>query len=356
MRCLLPLLLSGCLFGTDPVDEVESLPYDQPGPWTPGTFAVDLTASDGTPITVQVWYPSAADTDTLHPYILQLTGAALDGPTAECVGARPVLAFSHGSGGLRYQSLFITEHLASHGYVVLAPDHTDNTTFDEDEEAYGRVALRRPQDLADAVDWALTEPRLRGCLDPAAGYAVAGHSFGGWTAAAAAGATIDPVALEALCGDDRSWMCQILDETSASAPFSIGDDRVWASVPMAPSSPYTFGDDGAAQHTVPTLIFGGDQDTLTPWETDQVPLYDALIARPRALAQIVGASHYTFSEACDLFPTDEFCSGDIDLEEAHSLIGSMTLAFLERERGTDDGAADLWLPPTDAPVEWTEVD
>jgi predicted dienelactone hydrolase len=354
MRLLLLLPLAGCLFDDDP--NIEVPPYDFPGPWTPGTFAVDLVGSDGTPLTAQVWYPAAVDDGALHTYVLQLTRTALDKPAAECLGARPVLAYSHGSGGLRYQSLFLTELLASHGYIVIAPDHTDNTTFDEDEDAYGRVALRRPQDLADAYDVLADDERLAGCIDRADGYAVAGHSFGGWTAAAAAGAVIDPVAIAAVCGTSRGWLCQILDEIDTAELLDLSDPRIWASVAMAPSSPYTFGDEGAGMHDTPSFILGGDDDTLTPWETDQVPLYEALTARPRALAQVVGASHYTFSEACLLFPTDEYCRGDIDLTEAHTLISAMTLAFLERIRGVDEGTADAWLPPDDARVVWTSVE
>jgi predicted dienelactone hydrolase len=31
---------------------------------------------------------------------------------------------------VRFQSYFLCEHLASHGFVVVAPDHIGNTTID----------------------------------------------------------------------------------------------------------------------------------------------------------------------------------------------------------------------------------
>ena len=39
----------------------------------------------------------------------------------------PVVIFSHGKGGLRQQSTFYTAVLASHGYVVVSPDHEGDT-------------------------------------------------------------------------------------------------------------------------------------------------------------------------------------------------------------------------------------
>src|SRR5262249_56282777 len=45
-------------------------------------------------------------------------------------GSYPLVMFSHGFGGHRRQSTFLCTHLASHGYVVAACDHTGNTLFD----------------------------------------------------------------------------------------------------------------------------------------------------------------------------------------------------------------------------------
>ena len=35
----------------------------------------------------------------------------------------PLIVFSHGSGGMRNGYVFLTEMLASHGYIVMAADH-----------------------------------------------------------------------------------------------------------------------------------------------------------------------------------------------------------------------------------------
>ncbi len=55
---------------------------------------------------------------------LARTHAVFDAPVAAGAAPYPVLLFSHGWGGLRTQNVAQVEELASHGYVVVAMDHT----------------------------------------------------------------------------------------------------------------------------------------------------------------------------------------------------------------------------------------
>ena len=52
----------------------------------------------------------------------------------------PIALFSHTSAGHRRQSSFLCRHLASHGYVVAAVDHTGNTARDYEEATRRAVA------------------------------------------------------------------------------------------------------------------------------------------------------------------------------------------------------------------------
>ena len=45
-------------------------------------------------------------------------------------GPFPLVVYSHGSGGLRFIASDYTEAIASHGYIVAAPDHTGNTALE----------------------------------------------------------------------------------------------------------------------------------------------------------------------------------------------------------------------------------
>jgi hypothetical protein len=108
-------------------------------------------------------------------------------------GKWPVIIFSHGSGGTRVGYVFLTEFLASHGYIVLAADHIGNSRF---TIVNNRVVLAggtrgqassadRPQDVSFLID-AFTR-MVQGGDSRFAGRAdldrlgAAGMSFGGST-------------------------------------------------------------------------------------------------------------------------------------------------------------------------------
>lgn len=101
--------------------------------------------------TVEVWYPAsdaAIDMPTesvdlrlylsdeiserLGPVDLPLipTAAVRDAALREGHAPFPVLVFSHGFGGVRTQSVSLTTHLASRGYVVLATEHAGRSLGD----------------------------------------------------------------------------------------------------------------------------------------------------------------------------------------------------------------------------------
>ena len=196
--------MAGILIGCDPandghVDNGNEMPdYSEPGMYTPGTLESEMVGSTGETISLQVWYPSNDDPGEGVRYDALWDGDATEGLVPDCSQRRPVLVFSHGWGGIRWQSAFLTEHLASHGYVVIAPDHTHNTFLDDDSAYFDDVVVRRPIDVSDSFDWLLTQSAdvngpMSNCVDVNGGYAVSGHSFGGYTSFAVAGAGVhDP--------------------------------------------------------------------------------------------------------------------------------------------------------------------
>jgi predicted dienelactone hydrolase len=126
------------------------------GPYLVGTrtmYLKDTTRAedDGGPsampreLMVQIWYPAAPSHNRLAAYQTKAettlwtsyrdvlwTNSKADAPIATKDGLFNVLLFNHGWGGRRTQDTFLTEDLASHGYVVAAIDHTYNA---------GRVAM-----------------------------------------------------------------------------------------------------------------------------------------------------------------------------------------------------------------------
>jgi len=338
MTWTMALLLAGCGdkdtdSGDDTGAEAAALPdYSASGAHTPVTFSDSLTGSSGVTLAVTAWYPSDEPGDGQPvAYLGLFEGGAYEGLSAACDSPRPVLVFSHGYGGIGVQSTFFMEHLASHGYVVAAPDHTFNTFLDNDDSKLPEVIVRRPVDIQDTFDWLVAQSAdasspLAGCVDEAGGYAVSGHSFGGYTAYATAGATVN---------------------LPTGGTGDLSDDRVWAALPMAPWDAGGTLTDGTADIAVPVMTLSGTLDTTTDWPMVS-GLHGALTVSPRYLGEFPEAGHYSFAPvACLLTPTDNGCGdGYTDLDVLTELVNTAGLAFLESSRGVG-GAIDQ-LPPDSA--------
>ena len=321
------------------------------GPWMVGTFEATLAGPEGVALPVQAWFPASDAAESLYKYDDLVAGSAREAGRPDCAQARPVVVFSHGNQGMRWQSFFLAEHLASHGWIVVAPDHVGNTFFDVEQLPRSELLLRRPQDVAATFDGTVgltgaADGPLAGCIDEADGYAIAGHSFGGYTTLAVAGAVLDGSASEAWCqGESGGWLCEDVAEAVGASTRDLSDPRVWAAIPMAPAG-YEALIGGLADIAVPTLVFGGDRDTLTTMEDQVRPIYQGVGAADRMLATVVDAGHYTFSDACAIVGTYPDCSPPhVAPAEAHVVVNAMTLEWLRAAHG--DVVTGGWLPPAD---------
>jgi predicted dienelactone hydrolase len=88
---------------------------------------------------IRVWYPAESGTGEPAPYIVApaefgpssrlkpvehvKTNAVTGAPVAKAERKYPVLVYNHGAGWTRFSATFVTELLASHGYVVFSIDH-----------------------------------------------------------------------------------------------------------------------------------------------------------------------------------------------------------------------------------------
>lgn len=342
MRRLFPwIMVMTAACGTEeeppPEGDDETVDFEAAGPYTPGTFAETLEGSTAVSLRFQVWYPSQDEGSAKVSYDTLYAGDAYTDVSADCSSSRPVLLFSHGFMGIRWQSPFLVEHLASHGYIVAAPDHTANTFLDNDESRFLEVVERRPQDLADVFDWLVAQSgeagnELSGCVDDADGYAVSGHSFGGYTAFAAAGA--------------------LVDDFFTDEQHDYSDDRVWAAVPLAPWDVDGAIIEGASAIDVPVMVLTGDRDTTTDLEMVE-GMYDPLTVEPRYLGRFLRAGHYSFSPmACDFgLESDNGCGADdLPLDELAALTNVSALAFLESVRGRSEAIEQL---PSTEEMVWS---
>ena len=171
------------------------------GPYAVGVLQTYISSPDHSEsgsdavrsLPTEIWYPAEAGQneaeDAPHPLgVRHRATAGLAPIDTHCA----LIAFSHGNSGLRQQSTFLTTHLASWGFVVVAPDHVGNT-FSEmmalpDDEARRATHLlirdQRPHDIHAVIRELLDGIRLTSDLPPldSKRLGLLGHSFGGWTA------------------------------------------------------------------------------------------------------------------------------------------------------------------------------
>ena len=235
-----------------------------------------------------VWYPSLQP-ESRHAYSKDdrglLGSVAAGAAPAEC-GAAPLVVFSHGLGGCGVQSVFFTEELARHGYVVAAPDHRDawcttdgprgsvrnvrpDASFSAPDAWSERSHADRRKDLEDAIA-AVAADRDLGPIADTARIGAVGHSLGGYT-------------VVGLAGGWAGWK----------------DERVVAVLAMSPYlAPYAVrGRLGALG--VPVMLQGAEWDWgLTPAMEGEHGAYAALRA-PKYFVKLKGGTHFEWTNlAC----------------------------------------------------------
>lgn len=240
------------------------------------------------PLTLEVWYPAIRPADTpevatykdvlgtgpgnserpLIPF--EFKGRALRNakPNAE-KGAYPLVIVSHGYPGSRVLLTYLTENLASKGYIVAAIDHTESTHADK--AAFSSTLLNRALDINFVLGY-MSESFLSYVVNVEK-TAVIGYSMGGYGALIAAGASISKTA------KINEWVPgKKLEMFHTGNPDykTILDSRIRAIIPFAPwgvAAPYwkrpegdTWNAEGLKGIRVPSLFIVGNQDRTAVYE------------------------------------------------------------------------------------------
>lgn len=319
----------------DPGPDVDPLALlSEPGPFAVGyreeSVSWTETGLQDEPRTnrLAVWFPTDAESGSEVRYQGAFPAPGVLGDVEPAPGSHPLVVFSHGHQGFAENSSFLMTHLASHGWWVLAPDHTGNTTFDDGSRETA-IYWQRPLDLRAVVDHAEETLDLEGEL------VVVGHSFGGYTVHGSAGAeyAIDTLAPACADGTDTSEFCSTMTDAQADRfRAGLGDDRIAATVAMAPGDWRLFGD-GLAAIDVPELLMTGGLDP----GRDGDPIWDDLDGDQDLRIDIPTAGHNGFTDFSGaLDPV-----GAIDPEEGFRIVRTYVLAFVRRHGLGDEVGAPL---------------
>ena len=252
-------------------------------------------AADHRTLPTVVWYPAGEEarkqakstyadyfTPALQGALAALAPAGFLATSSDSVrdasvaadGPFPLIVFSHGNGGLGVQSFFLTEYLASHGYIVVCPDHTGNAlltelpdgqTVSQGANGYSvaQSATDRPADVTFLVDAmgklgdADPDGRFTGKVD-LEHIGITGHSFRGLTT------------LLVMEQDPR---------------FDVG-------APMAPAAPATSVIDR------PVMDFTATEDHTVQNAATETNY--ASLAGPKMYISVTDAGHFSFSNGCPL--------------------------------------------------------
>ncbi|GAA0878227.1 hypothetical protein GCM10009119_11950 [Algoriphagus jejuensis] len=267
------------------------------------------------PLKIEVWYPAevATGSDVLISYedvmgqngspnrpiipITFLGRANRDAKPFVSEGAFPLVIVSHGYTGSRYLMTYLTENLASKGYVVVAIDHTE-ATF-RDAGGFSSTLLNRSLDDL----FVLNEIARRGQQDGSFlkglvntdNTALIGYSMGGYGAINVVGAGYSPQAAQ-LFGTMSNGSKALEKRSVGNAEYQASiDPRIKVVVAFAPWGMQrgVWNAEGLAGIKVPSLFIAGSKDDISGYEDGTKAIYEGAVNSDRHLLTYIDARHNT---------------------------------------------------------------
>ncbi|MEO1095093.1 MAG: alpha/beta hydrolase [Cyanobacteria bacterium J06638_28] len=269
-------------------------------------------------------------------------------------GPISVIILSHGYGDTRQnpEASAAARKLAANGFVVAMPEHIGSNKAYQDDLTRGLVQesfeamefINRPLDIRFLLDTLeqknATEFQGRLQLDRVG---LVGHSFGGYTALASAGATVDIDYLQQQCtpretiDPDQVNIALLLEcralELMASPDVmrqltdgSMTDERVGLVMTLAPVS-NLFGESGVSKIDIPVVIMGGASDIASPLALEQLTAFRGLTTAEKYLYLGENLSHTPALTRVALNATNPNSAIADNLEETEELFSNLVVSL-----------------------------
>jgi predicted dienelactone hydrolase len=342
MKKLRRLLASGLLLATaaQPAVHAQALPsaaparlaYAVPPPDAPelaalGTYAIGtqtlaVEAPDSVvlsatglarttrTIKARIWYPAevaAGTARTSFAHVLPKpdgTGGLFSIPSLAADGAPPIkgkrfplVVVSHGYNGWDTFMTWLTENLATKGYIVVAIDHADQRVVNPAEfpVSFGNVLVHRARDIRFVID-DLTRRASKpgdalGQAIDAGQIGLVGYSMGGFGVLGAAGLDYAPTSpvLAQLPPPARD---QLFESQTAGKPLAARIKAVVALAPFGGSPAVRVWSEAAlAAFAKPVLMIDGDHDDIVDAANGVSWIFDHMASNQRHFLLYQNARH-----------------------------------------------------------------
>ena len=248
---------------------------------------------------LSIWYPAKVAADgPIEPYQAALVSEPPRPPTAFHIpalairgaeplgGGYPVVLVSHGYGNDPVMLSWLTENLASKGYVVVAIGHNDPPITQSAKVP--AAFLQRPLDIAFVLH------QIRGGLlgklaDPQR-IALVGYSMGGSGVLTVAGARLNPKS-PVMKSFPGALADRYVAQGAGVADLSGGAVKAVVAISPAGGAPWDVWGDGIAAVRTPLMVIGGDADRTVGFEHGPATLFTGAVHSDRYLLVFHGGGH-----------------------------------------------------------------
>lgn len=265
------------------------------------------------PLKVEVWYPANVDADVkemvtydqvmgssndpkrpLIPFTF-LGRAVRDAAPKTSDGAFPLIVVSHGYLGSRLLLTYLTENLASKGYVVVAIDHTESTF--KDAAGFPSTLLNRSKDILFILNQIADLGKaknsfLSGIVDDQ-NTALIGYSMGGYGVLNVAGAGYSDAMIKVF--GSLSGGSKAIEVRTGSNPDyrATVDSRIKAVVAFAPwgMERGVWDAETLKGLKIPTFFVAGSQDDVSGYEKGIKAIYNGVVNANRYMLTYMNARH-----------------------------------------------------------------
>jgi predicted dienelactone hydrolase len=264
----------------------------------------------------------------------------------------PLVIVSHGYSNDPAAMTWLTENLASKGYVVAAVRHDDPPITDRTR--FPQPLMRRPLDIAFVARALQSMLGADHLVDPAR-TALVGYSMGGYGVLTAAGATLDPAGGAVKLVPGGLMQSYARGGALADAVTVKNLRAVVAISPAGGGSLAAWGAEGLRMITAPLLLIAGDHDRTVDYKTGARAIFDMASGAHRYLLTFKEGGHSIgLSPAPDsmrqrLWDQDWFEDSVWRAERINAINAHFITAFLDRYvKGDESRAAYLNVPVTES--------